>query len=337
MEQVVEGGTAKGFVKIPGYTVAGKTGTANKLIDGRYSNDTYASFVGFLPSRNPAVAILVVLDSPHGKNGHFGAPVSGPIFTRIAEATLTYLGIPPTVNPAPPVLVSRPADASPRPTATGAGGSAEGSMVSLVSDGPPGTVPDVSGMSAREAIRKLVMAGLSPQISGDGVVVSQSPQPGTPIESGDVCVLMLDRVRSHASAVGAAMTWIELRDLVADRGLKVSDTGPGPGAGAGTVAGIAYDSRRVEPGQVFVALKGLHADGTAFAREAITRGALAVIAERAGAAGNRRSLDGRQRRAARAGARRREVLRRSERRHAGRRHHRHQRQDHDGLSGGLDL
>ncbi len=74
------------------------------------------------------------------------------------------------------------------------------------------------------------------------------------------------------------MTWIELRDLVAERGLKVSEMGP-PGAGTGTVAGLAFDSRRVEPGHVFVALKGLHADGTSFARDAITRGALAVIAE----------------------------------------------------------
>ena len=73
MEQVVERGTAT-LAKIPGYTIAGKTGTANKLVNGRYSNDTFASFVGFLPSNDPAVAILVVLDSPHGQQRPFRRP-----------------------------------------------------------------------------------------------------------------------------------------------------------------------------------------------------------------------------------------------------------------------
>ena len=68
MEGVVERGTAKA-AQIPGYTVAGKTGTAHKLVDGRYSKSDYnASFVGFIPSRNPAVAIIVVTDSPHAGN-----------------------------------------------------------------------------------------------------------------------------------------------------------------------------------------------------------------------------------------------------------------------------
>ena len=74
------------------------------------------------------------------------------------------------------------------------------------------------------------------------------------------------------------MTWSDLRDLIAGRGLRVSETGPEPAAG-GAVAGIMHDSREARPGQVFVALKGLHADGTAFARDAVTRGALAVMAE----------------------------------------------------------
>ncbi len=90
MEQVVEKGTGTP-AQIPGYTIAGKTGTANTLVDHRYTNDTYASFVGFLPSRDPKLTILVMLDSPHGAVSHFGGPVSGPIFKRIAEAALRYL------------------------------------------------------------------------------------------------------------------------------------------------------------------------------------------------------------------------------------------------------
>ena len=106
MEQVVERGTATA-AKIDGFTIAGKTGTAQKLVDHRYSHSDYnASFVGFLPSRKPALAIIVVIDSPHA-NGYYGGTVAAPIFKRIAQESLRHLGIGPTINPAPPVLVAR--------------------------------------------------------------------------------------------------------------------------------------------------------------------------------------------------------------------------------------
>ena len=105
MEAVVEEGTGKS-ARIAGYTVAGKTGTAHKVVNGAYSPSEYnASFVGFVPSRQPALAVVVVIDSPHGK-GYFGGAVAAPIFKRVAEASLRHLGIAPTVNGAPPVLVS---------------------------------------------------------------------------------------------------------------------------------------------------------------------------------------------------------------------------------------
>src|SRR6185503_15455773 len=106
MEQVVERGTARA-AQIDGYTIAGKTGTAAKLVNGHYQKSDYnASFVGFIPSRKPAVTILVVIDSPHG-HGYTGGAVSAPVFKRIAEATLTYLGVAPNLNAPPPVLVAR--------------------------------------------------------------------------------------------------------------------------------------------------------------------------------------------------------------------------------------
>ena len=80
---------------------------AAKIIGGQYSKSEYnASFVGFLPSRQPALTIIVVIDSPHGK-GYTGGVVAAPIFKRIAEASLRHLGIAPTVNPMPPVLAAR--------------------------------------------------------------------------------------------------------------------------------------------------------------------------------------------------------------------------------------
>jgi cell division protein FtsI (penicillin-binding protein 3) len=194
MEQVVERGTAT-LAQIPGYTIAGKTGTANKLINGRYSSNTYASFVGFLPSRKPEMAILVVLDSPHGNNGHFGGSVAAPVFKRIAESALLYLGIGPTLNPEPPVLITR--DESSALVRV----SAAQPVVSLVADGPPGTVPDLHGLSAREAIRKLARAGMSARISGDGLVVSQHPAPGEPVEPGGYCSLVLQRAMPAVASV----------------------------------------------------------------------------------------------------------------------------------------
>jgi membrane peptidoglycan carboxypeptidase len=198
MEGVVERGTARA-AQIDGYTIAGKTGTSAKLINGHYSTtDWNASFVGFLPSRDPAVAIIVVTDSPHA-NGHTGGVVSAPVFKRIAEATLRYLAIGPTLNPDAPVLVAEHDAAASLPTSPDA---PPAPIVSLVANGPPGTIPDLSGLSARDVIRELGRLGLTAKISGDGFVVSQEPSPGTPVDPGTACRVVLSRspVRQQQSA-----------------------------------------------------------------------------------------------------------------------------------------
>jgi cell division protein FtsI/penicillin-binding protein 2 len=194
MEEIVERGTGRAAA-VPGFSVAGKTGTSAKLVGGRYSTSEYnASFVGFVPSRNPAVTILVVIDAPHTGQPytggtHGGGAVAAPVFQRIAEATLRYLGVPPTVNPSPPVILARPDEPPPPPP-----GEPAVALVSfLSSDVPPGTVPDVRGMSARDAMRALAVVGLSPEVSGDGVVLSQDPPPGAPLVPGASCLLILGR------------------------------------------------------------------------------------------------------------------------------------------------
>jgi cell division protein FtsI (penicillin-binding protein 3) len=187
MEGVVsaEHGTAH-EAQIAGFTIAGKTGTAAKLVGGRYSHSEYnASFVGFLPSRDPAVAIVVVIDSPHGPNRFFGGTVAAPIFKRIAEATLRQMGIGQTINPMPPVLVARHDDtAAAARTVSGASiGNGDSPTVSLVSDGPPGTMPDLRGMSARDALRRMMRLGLAARVDGNGFVISQDPPAGAPLDA----------------------------------------------------------------------------------------------------------------------------------------------------------
>ena len=191
MEAVVERGTAKSFAQIDGYTVAGKTGTASKIVNGRYSKSDYnASFVGFVPSRRPAVAIVVVIDSPHA-GSYYGAVVSAPVFKRIAEATLRHLGIGPTLNAPPPVIVARhdsaPNEMTPVPVLAS-------SSQQVVASTPAGLMPDLHGLSARDAIRALSQIGLTPRrLDGDGFVVEQSPRAGATLARGEACVLKLGR------------------------------------------------------------------------------------------------------------------------------------------------
>jgi cell division protein FtsI (penicillin-binding protein 3) len=194
MEAVVEEGTAK-KAQIEGYTIAGKTGTAHKVIDGRYSQSEYnASFVGFLPSRKPALTIVVVIDSPHG-SGYMGGVVAAPIFKRIAEASLRHLGIAPTVNQPPPVLVARNREELPvaaRP-------------INYVQPQLPvadGFMPDLRGLSAREALRSLTRLGVTSRMQGSGFVIEQSPAPGAAFAPGDLCTLKLGRRPLPAPTVG---------------------------------------------------------------------------------------------------------------------------------------
>jgi cell division protein FtsI (penicillin-binding protein 3) len=204
MEEVVERGTAKA-ARIEGYTIAGKTGTAAKLVNGVYSKSQYnASFVGYAPSRSPVATILVVIDTPK-KGKFYGGSVAAPVFKRVAEITLRHLGVPRTIDPEPPVLVLRAGAAQAVNT------TATASPASVPMGGPSAApaavrvdgVPDVRGLGAREATRVLVRAGVVPRLRGDGIVVGQWPEPGTPLDEAVECELRLERVVAAAASFGA--------------------------------------------------------------------------------------------------------------------------------------
>jgi membrane peptidoglycan carboxypeptidase len=196
MEAVVSSRGTANSASLEGYQVAGKTGTSHKAVAHGYSATDYnASFVGFVPSRRPAFTILVVIDTPRA-NGHYGGVVAAPIFKRIAEAALRQAGVPPTVNPAPPVMVAETFPELPaRPPA-------EFSVLpALAPIGGPTLMPDVRGLSARDGLRVLSGAGLSVRTRGDGFVVRQSPEPGAPVDVGDLGVIELRRSAPEASTL----------------------------------------------------------------------------------------------------------------------------------------
>jgi cell division protein FtsI (penicillin-binding protein 3) len=198
MEAVVERGTAKA-AQIEGYTIAGKTGTAAKIVDGRYSKSEYnASFVGFVPSRKPALTVVVVIDSPRA-GSYYGGAVAAPVFRRIAEASLRHLGIPPTINGLPPVLRagqdSAPQRQGPTPVTLLVGPGFEAPP-------EPGIMPDLRGLSAREALRRLTQVGVSARLAGDGFVIEQTPAAGSVLAAGDTSLLRLARRRLTAATGG---------------------------------------------------------------------------------------------------------------------------------------
>jgi len=79
------------------YTVAGKTGTAQKVEDGAYVHGKYvSSFIGFFPADNPELCVSIVMDEP--KEGYYGGLVAGPVFKQIAERAASYLNIRPDVG-----------------------------------------------------------------------------------------------------------------------------------------------------------------------------------------------------------------------------------------------
>lgn len=92
MEYVVSEGGAGG-AKVTGYRVGGKTGTANKVEDGKYGDNYYSSFIGMAPMDDPKVAILVVVDSPKG--AFYGSMVACPIAKNILTDVLRYMNIEP--------------------------------------------------------------------------------------------------------------------------------------------------------------------------------------------------------------------------------------------------
>lgn len=201
---VVEDGGTGVEAAMTGFRVAGKTATAQKVdpATGKYSEDKYtASFVGFVPAEKPRLVVAVVLDEP--MIGRYGGDLAGPVFRRVAEASLRYLGVPPahsapklknvnrTGDLADQTLAAIKADGvkqdpAPEPTPAPAAPQVGPPVPSTV------RVPDAMGLGAREAVRAVSAAGLVPQLEGTGRLVKQVPAPGTPAAKGSSVRLVFE-------------------------------------------------------------------------------------------------------------------------------------------------
>jgi penicillin-binding protein 2B len=174
LEQVVSNqkiGTGKNAY-LPGYDIAGKTGTANIVKEGEktYSKDTWlTSFIGFAPVQDPKIVLAVVADQPDlGGDFHKGGEVAPVVFKEIMSQALPYLGVMPKGESNTPSVETN----------------------STV------VVPDLLGKSIAEAQEQLAQLGLHPILLGKGNVVrNQFPKPDTPIEKNqDVDMVSEDQI-----------------------------------------------------------------------------------------------------------------------------------------------
>lgn len=204
---VVEAGTGT-RAQLRGYSSCGKTGTAQKFIDGHYSSSRYiASFIGFAPADDPALITLVVVNEPHG-GLYYGGYVAAPVYKQIMERSLIHLGVP----------QDRQEEVEPRnemareqtsPPAAPVGGQWDGvpveddadtaaSLLSgeqvevrgdddvvVESDGE--LLPDFTGLSLRAVARLCARLDIRLKISGSGLAVGQRPAPGGKVTKGMVC------------------------------------------------------------------------------------------------------------------------------------------------------
>jgi cell division protein FtsI (penicillin-binding protein 3) len=192
LESVVTDGTAKSG-KLEGYTAAGKTGTAQKVENGRYSQTkVVASFAGFAPATNPVIAMIVMVDEPVG--AHHGGDVAAPVFKRVAEQILRYMSVPPDVPLyAPQYTVKQDKTERGLKPATTDSTTRFGKYVVAgfsprSSEDAPAfgdlAIPDFHGKSLRQVTEECLKAGLRLQSIGSGAAVEQMPPPGANVRAG---------------------------------------------------------------------------------------------------------------------------------------------------------
>jgi cell division protein FtsI (penicillin-binding protein 3) len=183
---VTETGGTGARAAVPGFNVAGKTGTAQKVdpIAGGYSKDKrVASFMGFVPADRPRIAILVVVDEP--QTSPYGGVVAAPAFAKMAAGILRYLGVFP---PGESMAIGEGEEIPEEEVVVAI-------FPTPVTPPSPGVnpMPDLRGLSVRDALRVLADRGVEVSVTGSGRVQSQEPAPGAAIGSAGTVSLILEK------------------------------------------------------------------------------------------------------------------------------------------------
>ncbi|HPT83249.1 MAG TPA: penicillin-binding transpeptidase domain-containing protein [Limnochordia bacterium] len=182
---------------IQGYAVAGKTGTAEVPGVGGYTDDIIASFVGFAPVDDPALAMLVVLYKPKVESA-YGGVLAAPVFREIMEESLEYLG------------VKRRQEGRPRSTQA--------------------VVPNVLNLTKQEAQARLAQAGLFWTMEGEGTLVTnQTPSPGVRVPAQTTVHLYFDRGDLEEVAVPSVtgLSMLDASAALTAAGLRIKVVGSG--------------------------------------------------------------------------------------------------------------
>ena len=185
LKGVITQGTARKAELDGGVVAFGKTGTARKVINGKYDpNKHYASFMGFFPADKPQYGMLFMLDEP--TSGQYGGDVAAPLFKKIGDGIMRY-------------------------RMTGSDPDQEADLKLSLRDWPAsendeavvhvevGKVPELRCLTLKSAVHRVVLAGGVPKVEGLGTristayqVVTQSPEPGETLEAGAVVTLRLN-------------------------------------------------------------------------------------------------------------------------------------------------
>ena len=199
LKSVVDGedGTGK-KAALEGYVVAGKTGTA-QTVDPRtkrYSTSRYIpSFVGFAVGVEPKIVILTMLDDPRGI--YYASETAAPLFRDVLNAVVTRFGIPMNIEPKAPKPLAHNPKASATKLVVSQSHPVPPVRLELQGSAPDGKLvfkmPDLRGMTIREALRTLQGGTFQVEVNGGGWLKTQSPEPGAKVGE-------LDRIRLRFDA-----------------------------------------------------------------------------------------------------------------------------------------
>jgi cell division protein FtsI (penicillin-binding protein 3) len=199
---VVDHGTGS-KAAIPGFAVAGKTGTAQKAGVGGYQAGRHVpNFAGFAPADHPRCVAVVVLEEPQGK--YYAAEVAAPLFARVVSQALGILRVAPRDQRVPETMLAQAPPAAKYQAGIVPAASRPGRSEPPVEPVElPERTPSALGLTARQAIAIFARAGVLARLQGSGFVVAQDPPAGSPIRAGSVHTLFLaDSADAPAPAAG---------------------------------------------------------------------------------------------------------------------------------------